>query len=166
MIIGVDAGVKTGIAIFENRQLVGLKTLTPYQAICFFQENASKITKAVIEYSKGQSYIFNQRSEMSKAVMGRLGRNIGQVDGLCDIFIECFESNKIEVHKHTPLGKGSKWNKEEFRHFFPQWKNRTNEHGRDAAKIVFKFNHHLSPQGGKPFLKAHHSLNQEAKTAL
>lgn len=140
MIIGIDAGVKTGIAIFENRRLVDLKTLTPYQAICFFQENTGNITKAIIEYSKGQSYIFNQRAGMSKAVLGKLGRNIGQVDGLCDIFIECLEYNKIEVHKYTPLDKGSKWNKEEFQYFFPLWKNRTNQHERDAVKIVFKFN--------------------------
>lgn len=144
MIIGIDAGIKTGIAVFENKELVDLKTLTPYQAICFFQQNAGKITKAVIEYSKGQSYIFNQRSGMTKAVMGKLGRNIGQVDGLCEIFIECFEANKIEVHKHTPLGKGTKWRHEEFQHYFPKWKGRTNEHERDAVKIVYKFNHQFS----------------------
>jgi len=143
MVIGIDVGVKTGIAVFQNRELADLRTFTPYQAICFFQENASKITKAVIEYSKGQSYIFNKRSGMNEKVIGRLGRNIGQVDGLCELFIECLESNKIEVHKHTPLGKGSKWNADDFRHFFPAWKNRTNEHERDAVKIVFKFNHHL-----------------------
>lgn len=144
MILGIDAGVKTGIAIFENQKLVDLKTFTPYQAVCFFQENAGKISKAVIEYSKGQSYIFNKRIGMNEKVIGRLGRNIGQVDGLCELFIECLENNKIEVHKHTPLGKGSKWNADEFKYFFPEWKSRTNEHERDAVKIVFKFNHHLN----------------------
>jgi len=144
MIIGIDAGIKTGIAIFSDRQLIGLKTLTPYQAVCFFQENINKITKAVIEYSKGQSFIFNKRHGMSDKVVGKLGRNIGQVDGLCELYIECFESNKIEVCKHTPLGKGSKWKQEDFQHYFPRWKNRTNEHERDAAKIVFKFSHQLS----------------------
>jgi hypothetical protein len=144
MIIGIDAGIKTGIAIFENERLVDLKTLTPYQTILFFQKNSNKIIKAVIEYSKGQSYIFNQRSEMSKAVIGKLGRNIGQIDGLCDIFCECLESNKIPIHKHTPLGKGSKWSKKEFQLYFPYWEKQTNEHQRDAVKIVFKFNYHFS----------------------
>lgn len=143
MIIGIDAGKETGIAIFENKRLVDLKTLSPYETICFLHRNIEKITKVVIEYSKGQSYIFNQRAGMSKAVVGRLGRNIGQVDGLCEIFIECCEKNGIEIHKHTPLGKGSKWKKEEFQHYFPQWKKRTNSHQRDATKIVWKFNHHI-----------------------
>jgi hypothetical protein len=145
VIIGIDAGVQTGIAIFENQKLIQLKTLTPYQAVCFFQENIGKITKAVIEYSKGQSYIFNKRAGMNERVIGRLGRNIGQVDGLCELFIECLESNKIKVHKYTPLKKGSKWNQEAFLQCFPYWKGSTNEHKRDAVKIVFKFDHHLHP---------------------
>ena len=52
-------------------------------------------------------------------------------------------SNKIQVHKHTPLGKGSKWKKEDFQYYFPYWEKQTNEHQRDAVKIVFKFNHHF-----------------------
>jgi len=141
MIIGIDAGIKTGIAIFENGKLVELKTLTPYNAILFFQNTT--ITKAVIEYSKGQSHIFSQRHGMPKAVIGKVGRNVGQVDAMCDMFIECLESKLVDVVKYTPSQKGRKWGAEDFKCSFPNWKPVTNSHTRDAVKIVVKFNHHL-----------------------
>jgi hypothetical protein len=144
MIIGIDPGNKTGIAIFENKQLAQVKTLSPYQTVLFIQENSQKIKKAVIEYSKGNSYIFQSaKTRSNSSAFGAIGRRIGQVDGLCELYIECLETNKIPVNKISPLSKGHKYKSEEFKIYFPKFKGRTNEHERDAVKIVSKFNYHL-----------------------
>lgn len=144
MIIGIDPGKNTGIAIFKNKQLAELKTLTPYETVLFIQDNFSDIKRAVIEYSKGQSFIFvDPKSRSRPSAFGKIGRNIGQVDGLCELFIECLETNKIPVEKISPLSKGHKMKSAEFKLNFPEFKGQTNEHERDAAKIVFKFNYHL-----------------------
>lgn len=144
MIIGIDPGNKTGISIFEKRELKEVKTLSPYQAIIFFQKNFDKIKKAVIEYSKGQSFIFQEPKLRSRpSAFGKISRNIGQVDGLCEMYIECLESERIPVAKIAPLNKGHKYSAQEFKSYFPKFKTRTNEHERDAVKIVYKFNYHL-----------------------
>jgi hypothetical protein len=144
MVIGIDPGNKTGIAIFKAKKLAEVKTLTPYQTVIFFQENYSKIKRAVIEYSKGQSHIFQSaKTRANSSAFGAIGRRIGQVDGLCQLYIECLESNKILVNKITPFSKGHKYSSAEFKSYFPEFKGRTNEHERDAIKIVYKFNFHL-----------------------
>lgn len=144
MIIGIDPGNKTGISIFDNRELKEVKTLSPYGAVTFFQENFDKIKGAVIEYSKGQSFIFQSPELRGRSgAFGQMSRRIGQVDGLCELYIECLESKKIPVAKIKPISKGHKYSSEEFKSHFPKFKGRTNEHERDAVKIVYKFNYHL-----------------------
>jgi hypothetical protein len=144
MIIGIDPGKKTGIAIFKNKELEEVRTLSPYQTVLFIQENSDKIKRAIIEYSKNQSYIFQEPKLRSRpSAFGKIGRNIGQVDGLCELYIECLETNEIPVGKISPLSKGHKYKSEEFKSYFPKFKGRTNEHERDATKIVYKFNYHL-----------------------
>lgn len=144
MIIGIDPGNKTGISIFKDKELKEVKTLTPYQAVTFFQDNFDKIKGAVIEYSKGQSFIFQSPQLRGRpSAFGKVSRNIGQVDGLCELYIECLESQKIPVSKIKPLSKGHKYSSEEFKSYFPNFKGKTNEHERDAVKIVYKFNYHL-----------------------
>lgn len=144
MIIGIDPGNKTGIAIFNQKKLTEVKTLTPYETVLFFQEEKNKIKRAVIEYSKGQSFIFTDPKMRARpSAFGKIGRNIGQVDGLCELYIECLETNKVPVNKVSPLSKGHKMKSEEFKRYFPDFKGKTNEHERDAVKIVYKFNYHL-----------------------
>ena len=43
MIVGVDPGKDTGVAIFKDKKLVELKTFTPFTFILWLQENKKEI---------------------------------------------------------------------------------------------------------------------------
>ena len=142
-VIGIDPGTKTGIACFKEGKLIRLLSKTPLETITFLLNNASKIKVAVIEDSKGQSHLFSAKKTQNKRVVAKIGRNVGEIDALCKLYLDCFRDFNIELIKVTPLKKGDKWKQEDFIGYFPDWKKRTNEHERDAVKIVYKYNYHL-----------------------
>lgn len=135
MVVGIDAGTHTGIAIFENQKLARMYSTNTYEAIVFLQECAYKIKKVIIEDSAKQSYIWNKNNKTGGA-LGRHARNIGSVDGSVRVFKEACEALKIGIIAISPLQKGKKWTHAEFVHYFPYYKGQTNQHERDAAKCV------------------------------
>ena len=138
--VGVDPGKDTGVAIFKDKKLVELKTFTPFTFILWLQENKKEITMVVFENSKLQSHIFTGNSA-NKRVGGRIGRNIGQVDGFCEIIQEMCEFYAIKCKGVSPLAKGKKITHKTFIDFVPYYNKQTNQHERDAAQVVMRFNY-------------------------
>lgn len=135
LIIGIDAGKHTGIAIFNNNKLVELKSFNTYETICFIQQIADKIKYIIIEDSTKQSYIWGA-DKMNRGSFGRRARNTGSVDGKLDVYKEMCQDLEIEIIPISPLKKGKKWTHTEFKTYFPEYKGTTNQHERDAAKCV------------------------------
>jgi hypothetical protein len=151
--VGVDPGKDTGVAIFKDKKLVELKTFTPFTFILWLQEKVKEkeITMVVFENSKLQSHIFtvisaNKRRNIGQGVGGRIGRNIGQVDGFCEIIKEMCEFYKIECKGVSPLAKGKKITHKTFIDFVPYYNKQTNQHERDAAQVVMRFNYEYLQQ--------------------
>lgn len=148
MIIGIDPGKNTGIAIFEDYKLVDLISTNTYGLIVFLQENKDKIEFAVVENSKGQKKTFNLTKIYTKAAAAGKGRRVGENDGKVAVITETCEALKIQLETITPLGKGSKVKKEPFKIIFPYYKQPAtrkktiNEHERDAAMCAYKLLYH------------------------
>jgi hypothetical protein len=136
-IIGIDPGKDTGLAIFEGKTLIQTQSINTYEAIKFLQENKQDIDYVVIESSAKQSFIWNKNNKSTNA-FGRHARNIGSVDGVVRVIIECCEAENIKVETISPLQKGKKWNSEEFKQYFQEYTKKTNQHERDAAICVIK----------------------------
>ena len=132
--IGIDPGKKTGLAVFRNKRLIELHSFNTFEALIYIINNAQNIERIVIEDSGGQSYIWNDNN--NRKAFGRHARNIGSVDGKVGVFKEACESLKIDYIPISPLKKGAKWTKEQFKVYFPYWVQTTNEHERDAVKVV------------------------------
>ena len=135
--IGIDPGKHTGVAVFDNqiKQFTNIFDCNTYEAILFLQANKENIKQIIIESSSRQSHIWSS-DKMNKRSFGRRARNTGSVDGKVDIFREFCEKENIELREISPLQKGAKWNKEQFKIFIPEWTKQTNEHQRDAVKLV------------------------------
>ena len=142
--VGVDPGKDTGVAIFKDKKLVELKTFTPFAFILWLQEKVKeqeiKVAMVVFENSKLQSHIFTGNSA-NKRVGGKIGRNIGQVDGFCEIIQEMCEFYNIKCKGVSPLAKGKKITHKTFIDFVPYYNKQTNQHERDAAQVVMRFNY-------------------------
>ena len=134
-IIGIDPGKNTGLAVFQDNKLIELHTFTAYQAIKFLQSNKEHIKHVVIESSAKQSFIWNKNNKSTNA-FGRHARNIGSVDGVVRMFLECCEEEEIQIYSISPLQKGAKWDSDKFKRYFQEYTKKTNEHQRDAAVCV------------------------------
>lgn len=136
LIVGIDVGVETGIAVFKDNKLIELHTKNVYETILYLLDNVYDIKKVVIEDSTKQSFIWNKKNK-SMSALGRHARNIGTVDGGVRIIKEACTSLDIDLISVAPLQKGKKWHKKDFKFFFPEWTTQTNQHERDAVKCVY-----------------------------
>src|SRR5574343_523173 len=137
LVIGIDPGVTTGLAIAIDGILKEIQSLNSYQTIEYLQKHKDYIKMVIIEDSSKQSHIWNTK-KMNKGTFGRRARNTGSVDGVVRVFKEACEALEIECRLISPLKKGAKWEKhEDFLKYFPSWKNKTNQHTRDAVKCLW-----------------------------
>ena len=139
-IIGIDPGKATGLAIFNNGVLIKLCTCTPYELIRWLQEDYNFIKLVVFENSKLQSNIFSS-ADSTKKIFGKIARNIGQVDGFCEIIKEICVYYNIEYKEISPLAKGQKITHKQFIERVSNWQKQTNQHERDAVQVVMKYNY-------------------------
>lgn len=148
MIVGVDPGKDTGVAVFKDKKLIELHSFKRYEFILWFQKNAINIKLLVLENSKLQSHIFTARNikkelteEAKRKIYGKMGRNVGEGDGFCEVIEEMCKFYKIECKNVSPLAKGKKITHETFIDFVPYYNKQTNQHKRDAAQVVMRFNY-------------------------
>jgi len=141
-IVGIDVGVQTGIAIFNEGLLKNLLTLNVYDTICLLQNSYNTIDTIIMEDPRLQSYIWNKNNKGISA-MGRHARNIGSVDGSVRIINEACNGLKIDIRLISPKHKGRKITQDQFSLMFPYWNcKRTNQHERDAVMCVMSSNPH------------------------
>jgi hypothetical protein len=134
--VGVDPGKDTGLCIYNLlTKQIQLQTVNTYGLICYLQQNAQNIQILVIENSSKQSFVWNKQNKTSNA-LSRHARNIGSVDGRSNVILETCEALNIDYKCLSPMQKGKKWSHKEFTTYV-QYTTQTNQHERDAAKLLF-----------------------------
>jgi predicted RNase H-like nuclease (RuvC/YqgF family) len=109
MLVGLDPGTNTGVAIFENGKLTKLTTWTPIQLITLLPSLSVK--SVIFEDSRLTSPVWSL------------------ICALC-------EEMKINAHGISPKHKGRKLDAETFNKL-TGWQKKSNQHERDAAMCVF-----------------------------
>jgi len=125
MIVGLDPGTNTGVAIFEDGKLTKLTTWTPIQLITLLPSLSVK--SVIFEDSRLTSPVWSRGT--SQAARMKIARNVGQVDAICNLICALCEEMKINAHGISPKHKG--FNK------LTGWDKKSNQHERDAAMCVF-----------------------------
>ena len=132
VIIGLDPGAHTGLAVFQNGSLVELATIKPasiYSALVQWQPR-----RVVFEDSRLQGHAWTTHAARAAAL--KMARNVGEVDGYCRIIVDYCELLVIMAHGVSPKGKGAKMDADSFREL-TGWTGRTNQHERDAAMVAW-----------------------------
>lgn len=132
IIIGLDPGVNTGIAVFRNGKLEDLMTCKPHQ-IGF---NISCVDRVVFEDSRLTSFMFT--SVKARAAALKIARNVGEIDAWCRFIVMLCEELGIPAHGISPKGKGTKLSATEFNKF-TGWTGKSNQHERDAAMVAYPY---------------------------
>lgn len=133
LVIGIDPGVNTGVALYANGKLLSLQTIEPIDIQdCIKRSYADLI---VFEDSRLQSAVWVPSK--NKAVANNIARKIGQVDALCSLIEDTCNRWEIKFMRVSPKAKGGKMNAEDFNEL-TGWTHRSNQHERDAAMVAWQ----------------------------
>ena len=129
--VGIDAGKRTGIAVWNkvDRRLECVDTLSVSIAMLYVMELA-KEHEVVVYLEDARLRKWFQYSGVERL------QGAGSVKRDCVIWEDFCRENKIEMVSVAPKNNYTKLNAEQFRRL-TGWQGRSSEHGRDAAMMVF-----------------------------
>jgi hypothetical protein len=135
LVMGIDPGEQTGVAIYRGGHLAELFTVSPAKYMSVLCEYSPALL--VIEDSRLQSHVFTGPQETSKVRL-KIARNIGMVDGFCSILTRLAETLEIPMIGVSPLGKGAKINAAQLA-TITGWTGKSNQHERDASAVAHQY---------------------------
>jgi len=142
--IGIDTGVHTGVALWDNRKRsLELVTSMPiHKAMDVVklhqmkaQENGTKLVVRV-EDPRQRTWFGTER--MSRDEERKKLQGVGSVKRDASIWDEFLKDLGIEYEMVAPRRSVTKLTQDSFKRY-TGWNSKTNEHGRDAAMLVFGF---------------------------
>lgn len=136
-IVGIDPGVNTGFAVTDNGSFTDICTLTFTEAQawclncikCYREQGRTDTLELVIEDPRRQFVPYAQREPQ------RI-KGVGSVERDCKLWIEFCEFYEIPYRLVKP-GKYRKVDAKTF-NMWTGWKDRTSEHARAAAMMIFE----------------------------
>lgn len=134
--IGIDAGKKTGIAIWdtESREILAVKTLDFFKTLIFvgdsFDTDAAKI---IVEDPNKIKPIHGAKKNVSIRPLLKIAQNVGGVKRETELLIEGLEAMGFDVEGTKPrkTKKDAAYIKS-----ICGFEGSTNEHTRDAIMLV------------------------------
>ncbi len=136
VILGIDPGADTGVAVFRAGQLCELRTIAPVDIERTLIELAP--ARIILEDSRLESRLWNARTKTSTGAALASARSVGQVDAWCNLITALCARQGIDMHSIRPQDKGKKVDPERFA-AITGWTKRTNQHCRDAAMVAWYY---------------------------
>lgn len=134
IIIGIDPGASTGVAVFQDGELWKLETIAPHQISGYLV--AGRPSRVVFEDSRLTSFMFT--TVKSRAAALKMARNVGEIDAWCRLIVAVCADLGITAHGISPQGKGKKLNAAQFA-AATGWTGKSNQHERDGAMVAWPY---------------------------
>ena len=141
--IGIDPGEHTGLAVWDGSAFERIETLPIHRALVLVEhyQNVARMTGnclcVVFEDARQRTWFTKERS--ASEYRGRL-MGAGAAKRDARIWEEFLEDERIPFEMHKPEAGRTKWAADYFARV-TGWTDRTNEHSRDAALLVFNRKH-------------------------
>jgi hypothetical protein len=135
-IIAIDAGLHTGVAVYDCRQRTfDLKTLDFWRCVDFVCSFDPADALIVVEDPAQNKPVFHERL-IGKEIPAQLrkAQNVGSNKREARLLIERFRQKGFSVVPIRP--KATKWTQEQVRRH-TGLNVRTNEHTRDAVRLIY-----------------------------
>lgn len=136
IVLGIDPGANTGVALYVDGQLTSLKTIAPVQLARTIKEH--RPCRVIYEDSRLQSHAWNARLKCRIGPALKTARNLGQVDAWCSLIDAVCIEQGIPAHGVSPRSKGAKLDVEKFAQA-TGWTGKSSEHSRDAAMVAWPY---------------------------
>lgn len=134
LILGIDPGLRTGVAHFEGGKLTHLETVHPIDIHSLLLRH--KPGMVVYEDSRLQSHVWKRGTGIAAAA--KIARNVGEIDAWCKLIEGVCGQLGIKAHGVSPQGKGAKLDAVQFERL-TGWAQRSNQHERDGAVVAWTF---------------------------
>ena len=134
ILLGIDPGQNTGLAIFDGGRLAELRTIAPVEIDRAITSIMPR--RVIFEDSRLQSHLWT--TSTAKATLAKIARNVGEVDAWCKLIVAVCERLDITSHGISPLGKGHKMAADQFERI-TGWTGRSNQHERDGAMVAWPY---------------------------
>jgi hypothetical protein len=136
ILIGIDPGVETGVAIWlrNEQRVVAAYTYSFWETINFLTRTLLdwKITVVIEDVTQNKPTF--ARKGASQFEMQRISQNVGSNKRDCQLLIEWCELKGVEIIRNRPTTE--KWNHELcVRH--SKYQKRVSQHARDAIKLIY-----------------------------
>ena len=132
MMIGIDPGVNTGIAVWDKDvrklQLCAAMPIHAAMDLVKAEHLAQRLHSVVFEDARLRTGYFGPSSRAKAQGAGSVKRD-------CTIWADYLGALGIPYRTISPRQKGAKVDAERFK-AMTGWQAQTNEHGRDAAMLV------------------------------
>lgn len=139
--IGIDTGTNTGFAVWDNRQErflavsclkihVAMREVERYIAVA--RDEGTRVCVRVEDARKRDWFGERMTREKERAKL----QGVGSVKRDCSIWEDYLEDLGVDFQMVAPKNIATKMKAEPFK-YLTKWDERTNEHGRDAAMLVF-----------------------------
>ena len=142
--IGIDTGVNTGIAVWDNRKrsLLLVETTTIHKAMKVVEEYKeiaeSESTKVVVRVEDPRQRTWFGTERMSREEERKRLQGVGSVKRDASIWDAFLEDLEVEYEMVAPKRNVTKLTQERFK-AITGWEKWTNEHSRDAAMLIYGF---------------------------
>jgi len=131
VVIGIDPGVNTGVAVADGGKLVSVG--------CMAAVNAEELVLQTMIDNGGKLFVRFEDARM-RQWFGSKGREAlqgaGSIKRDCARWQEFLEHHNIPHARIAPKANRTKLTADQFKRI-TGWQGRTNEHSRDAAMLVF-----------------------------
>lgn len=126
ILIGIDPGVNTGMAIVKDGKLCFCGTGYIHDVMDFIKRDYAWHPGLLVVVEDAR-----KRSGRPEAAQGA-----GSVKRDCKIWEDYLTSLKISFKMVPPRKNGTKFRDQIFKASYPYWTKRTSEHGRSAANLL------------------------------
>lgn len=126
--IGIDPGTKTGFAVASNGQLIGVDSVPIHVAMDRVRQVAGDCF-VIFEDARKRRWLGSKGRE---ALQGA-----GSIKRDCSIWQDYLEAFGVQYRAQAPQRGATKIDAKRFASI-TGWNKRTNEHGRDAAMLVWQ----------------------------
>jgi predicted RNase H-like nuclease (RuvC/YqgF family) len=134
IIMGIDPGANTGIAIYQAGKLAELQTVEPHQLV----EVIETVMPGRVVFEDSRLISPTWKRGVSNAAQLKIARDVGQIDAWCRLIVATCARLGIPAHGISPKHKGAKLDARQFT-ALTGWTGRSNEHSRDAACVAWQF---------------------------
>lgn len=135
--VGIDTGVHTGFAVWDARarKLTEVSCLPIHRALQRVRDlwDAGELARVYFEDARLRKWYGHHTAREDRARL----QGAGSVKRDCTIWEDCLKDMGIPYVAIPPKGNCTKLDAVQFRKI-THYEGRTNEHGRDAAMLVFQ----------------------------